>query len=508
MFIRSFALVVAGVAISSAANWATFGGDPERSGWARDESVLSRDNVGHLKILWSKKLDNSVRELTGLTAPVVLGNLFTPKGVLDIVIVGGSSDKLFALDGDTGKVLWFKEFHTEQKPRQKPDWLCPNALNATPVIDPATKTAYVVASDGMLYAIQVVNGEEVRTPQQFVPPFSKIWSLNLVKGVLYTSVSQGCNGAKSGIYTLNLKEEDAQPAFFESSTAGGGIWGRGGVAVDATTGVAYGASGDGPFDPAKGKYSDTVLAVNPAGKLLDYFTPSNFEWITRKDLDMGNISPVLFNYGDQKLLVTGGKEGLLYMLDTAALGGKDHRTPMFRTPRLTNDDITFQGQGTWGALASAPDADGTPWVYAPVWGPVAANAPKFAVSHGEAAEGSIMAFKVTGGAKPMLSAAWISRNMSVPEPPVVANGVLYGLSTGENVTQVDSSGNIYKSSQRAETKGHAVLYALDAYTGAELFSSGDAIHDWAHFSGLAVNNGHVYLITHDSTVVAFGLPAE
>jgi len=491
--------------LSSGANWPTFGGDPERTGWARNESVLSRDNVGHLTLLWSKKLDNDVRELTGLTAPVVLGNLFTPKGVLDILIVGGSSDKVFALDGDTGRVLWSKAFHTELKPRQKPDWLCPNALNATPVVDPATKTAYIIAADGVLHALQVVNGEEVRTPQQFVPAFSKVWSLNLVKGVLYTSVSQGCNGAKSGIYTLNIKEPDAKPAFFESSTAGAGIWGRGGVAVDSATGIAYGATGDGPFDPAKGKYSDTVVAVNSAGKLLDYFTPSNFEWITRKDLDMGNISPVLFKYGDKKLVATGGKEGLVVLLDTASLGGSDHRKPLDRTARLTNDDVLFQGEGIWGALASAPDAEGTPWLYVPVWGPVAAKAPKFPMKHGEAQDGSVMAFKVVGDSSPKLEPAWMSRNLSVPEPPVVANGVVYVLSTGENVVQVDSGGNIFTSAQRAETKGHAMLYAFDAYSGAELFSSGDTIPDWSHFSGLAVNNGHVYLITHESTVYAFGL---
>lgn len=506
MFVKSVFALSAGAVLACAANWTTFGADPERTGWARDESVLSRENVGHMKLLWSKKLDNTVRELTGLTAPVVLGNLFTPKGVLDIVIVGGSADKVFALDGDTGAVLWSKEFHTEQKPKQQPDWLCPNALNATPVIDPKTKTAYVIASDGMLYALQVVNGEQVRPPQQFVPPFSKVWSLNLVNGVLYTPVSQGCNGAKSGVYTLDLKQRDAQPNFFQSSTAGAGIWGRAGLAVDSTTGVAYGATGDGPWDPSKGKYSDTVLAVNPAAKLLDYFTPSNFEWITRKDLDMGNCSPVLFKHGDRKLLATGGKEGLLVMLDTASLGGADHRTAIYRTARLTNDEVQFQGQGIWGAFASADDASGTPWLYVPIWGPAAKDAPKFAVQHGEAHDGSIMAFKLAGGARPALSPAWISQNLSAPEPPVVANGVLYVLSTGENVIQVDTAGNLYKTSQRAETKKHAVLYGLDAYTGAELYSSGDTIRDWAHFSGLAVNNGHVYLISHDNTVYAFGLP--
>src|SRR5581483_3695628 len=134
MFLRTIFVIAAGIGLASAANWTTFGGDPERTGWARDESTLTTKNVGHMKLLWTKKVENTVRELTGLTAPVVLGNLYTQKGLLDIVLVGGSSDNVFALDGDTGNVVWTKQFHTEQKSRQQPDWLCPNALNATPVI--------------------------------------------------------------------------------------------------------------------------------------------------------------------------------------------------------------------------------------------------------------------------------------------------------------------------------------------------------------------------------------
>ena len=29
--------------------------------------------------------------------------------------------------------------------------------------------------------------------------------------------------------------------------------------------------------------------------MTDYYTPANRDWITRKDLDMGNISPVIFD---------------------------------------------------------------------------------------------------------------------------------------------------------------------------------------------------------------------
>jgi outer membrane protein assembly factor BamB len=103
----------------------------------------------------------------------------------------------------------------------------------------------------------------------------------------------------------------------------------------------------------------------------------------------------------------------------------------------------------------------------------------------------------------------MSENMEVPEPVAIANGVVFALATGENVQQVDSDGNILNSAQReAGTKGHAVLYALDAETGKTLYSSGDGMKGFAHFSGLAVSNGRVFAVTHDSTVYAFGLGEE
>ncbi|HZU28961.1 MAG TPA: pyrrolo-quinoline quinone, partial [Bryobacteraceae bacterium] len=92
------------------ANWLTYGGDPQRDGWSREESELSRENVGKLKLLWTAKLNNEPRELTSLTEPVVLGTQYTPKGAMDVVIVAGSSDNLYALDSDTGKVVWSRQF--------------------------------------------------------------------------------------------------------------------------------------------------------------------------------------------------------------------------------------------------------------------------------------------------------------------------------------------------------------------------------------------------------------
>ena len=50
-----------------------------------------------------------------------------------------------------------------------------------------------------------------------------------------------------------------------------------------------------------------------------------------------------------------------------------------------------------------------------------------------------------------------------------------------------------------------MLYALDAETGKELYSSGNQISSFNHFSGLTVANGRVYINTYDGTLYCFGL---
>ena len=50
------------------------------------------------------------------------------------------------------------------------------------------------------------------------------------------------------------------------------------------------------------------------------------------------------------------------------------------------------------------------------------------------------------------------------------------------------------------------IHALDARTGKELWSSGDQITSWNHFSGLTVANGRAYVATFDGTLYCFGIP--
>jgi len=494
-----------------AADWLTYGGDPQRTGWARNETKLTKDNVKSLAVQWRLKLDNVAKELNSLMTPLVVENVFTPRGVKDIVIVAGASDNLCAIDLDTGKLLWKRTFNVEGKPKSPPHWLCPNALNATPVIERSRRglgemTVHAIASDGKLHSLNVINGEDRLPPKPFVPPFSKNWSLNLVDGILYTPISQGCNGARSGVYSMDLNDPERPVRFFLASTAGGGIWGRAGLAI--SSGLVWGETGDGPYDPKANRLTDSIFALSAKDlQLKDYYTPTNREWITKKDLDMGNISAVVFPFKQWELVAGAGKEGVIYLLDAKSPGGADHRMPLFRSPLYTNEDVDFAGRGFWGAFATWEDTKGVRWLYAPAWGPQHSASPAFEKTHGDAPNGSIMAFRVeVKDSKPMLVPAWRSRDLNVPEPPIVAAGMVLAISSGENVRQLDSGGKILSSKARAESPaGNATLYAFDSETGAELYSSGREMTSFTHFGGLAIASGRVLVATYDGVVYCFGI---
>jgi outer membrane protein assembly factor BamB len=108
--------------------------------------------------------------------------------------------------------------------------------------------------------------------------------------------------------------------------------------------------------------------------------------------------------------------------------------------------------------------------------------------------------------KVTLTPAWISRDMNQAEPPLIANGMVFAYGSGENTSQAYAEvGLDFRMERRVALSTHAVLYALDARTGKELWSSGDQITTWNHFSGISVANGQVYINDFQGNVYCFGL---
>jgi glucose dehydrogenase len=150
------------------AQWSTFGGDPQRTSWARTETVLNKNNASTLELKWKIHLDNVPKEMTALTTAVVADQVKTERGIKDYVIVAGSSDNIYAIDGDTGKLVWQKTFTNSATADGRPNTLCPFGLNATPVVQAGRpKIVYAISADGKLHALNAVNGDDRFPPVQF-----------------------------------------------------------------------------------------------------------------------------------------------------------------------------------------------------------------------------------------------------------------------------------------------------------------------------------------------------
>src|SRR5215831_20931240 len=87
-------------------DWLTDGGDSERTGWAKSEKILTKDNVKDLKLQWKLETENGPRALHSLMPAIVIGQLATSAGPKEVGIVAGISDNLYAFDAKTGIMLW------------------------------------------------------------------------------------------------------------------------------------------------------------------------------------------------------------------------------------------------------------------------------------------------------------------------------------------------------------------------------------------------------------------
>jgi outer membrane protein assembly factor BamB len=547
----SLSLPVTGRAQAGATSeWLTWGYDQERSGWNRAETTLSKDNVSQLTLQWTTQLSTPPKEiaLSTLTAPLVVEGVATPQGRRTLVFVVGSNDTVFAIDAETGKIVWLKGFENPLTPPQAATWLCSNTQNATPVVDKQRGIIFFNTSDGKLRGLSLGNGEQKLTPIDFVTPFARNWSLNLIDNVIYTPTARGCGGAMANITAMDVSDL-AHPRISRLYTSGGrpaGAWGRGGV-VKGPKGIIT-QTADGLFDPGAGIFGETVLALAPKElRIVDSFTPSNWKYLNSRDLDFGSSGPVVFPFQGRTLVATIAKEAVLYLLDANNLGGTDHATPLNQL-RLGNDEVMLGGRGVWGAIATAADPQGRRFVYVPMWGPPSKETPPFKFSYGDAPKGSVMAIEISAqGDKVTATPTWMSRDMHVPDPPVVANGVVYAIQTGENTVQNPQPGGDVRNDPppapagaaqpnapaagaaaapggrgavdpaaaaialqraakfRATPVTNLVLYAFDAATGKQLYPSEKLIPGWVHYGEPVVAAGKVFVVTWDAKVYAFGL---
>ncbi len=522
-------------------DWPTWGYDQTRTGWNRGETVLSTKNVGKLKQIWSTQLAVPVDKyvLSTMTAPVIAAGVSVDGTPHDVMFILGANDTLFALDASTGKQLWAKSFPNPGHALKPRTWLCADAPNDTPTIDKARGLVFFITGDGKLRGVSMSDGSEKLTPTDFVAPFARAWSLNLVDNVIYSTSGRACgevSDTSSPMYAAamsGLRRKGEGPLldasaiqaadvsdlshprvihFYTSGARPAAPWGRGGAALGPNGSLILETS-DGRYDPAAGDFSESILKVAPkATRLMDSYTPTN--WLDNLQHDMsGSATPVVFDFAGKTLIAASQKESVLRILDANALGGANHMTPLWQSPKLGNDEKTGTdpSRGVWGGIATY-ETNGKRYLYLPLYGHPSKDAPVFSTTNGPREDGSIMAFQVVSDAGKISAVPlWTSTNMIMPDPPVVANGVVYALSTGgqamQNMLHPGEKRMAYDVSAvlRSTPVANMVLYAYDAETGKQLWSSGKTLPDWVHFSEPVVALGKVFVVTHDAHVVAFGL---
>ena len=495
-------------------NWLMDGADSQRTSWQQHETLITPASVRNMKLAWTLQTDNTPRQLHNLFPPLIVSDVQTPSGPREIAILAGVSDNIYGIDVEKGQQIWKRHFDsTYQEPvgGRGGGPLCPGGLTATPAIattdTPGKYKIYAVSWDGRLRTLDAATGEEIAPAEPFLPANGKPYGLNIYKNVVYTTTAQGCGGTPNQFYGYDL--ETKKVGSFNPGS--GGLWPRLGPSI-GKDGTVYAGSGDGDYFPEQQIFGQAIVGVkqNPQTKALemkDWYAPSNAVWLRKRDLDMNATGPI-FDYKGKEYTVQTSKECRIWLLDTSALGGEDHRTPVYRTPLVCNEEVQFAGAGVWGALSTWEEANGTRWVLMPFWGP---KHSKFTapIEHGEVATGAIAAFKMEEKlGKVQLAPAWLSRNMWQADPAVIANGVVFGYGNGEDATQAtaDAGLSYNTAANRVARSGHATLYALDGRTGDELWSSGDQITSFSHFSSLSVANGRVYMGTYDGKLYCFAIP--
>ena len=514
----------------------TFGGDPQRTGWVKTDGRFTKDEVKNFQLLYKLKLEEQPKGVRSLTPPTMIGILISYRGFKELAFVGGSSDNFYAINSDLGKLFFHRPLTYSSEIPKAPETAgpCGSGIAVMGLLKPTqqgfgggggrgaagrggpggsggppapprqpdpdslaarggrggfggSRPIWVVSSDGRLHWINTANGDDSGTPVKFLPPNARAAELNMADNVIYTTTNQGCNGVPNAVWSIDLNGAEGVVKSWQSK---GGFWGLGGVALGADNTVYA-------------QTDDTVVALDPKALTVKRsFTSPHLASGQAVNVGMNSTTPLVFTFKGKELVASAAKDGRLYLLDAADFGSYVARSAPVATEGGMAD------RGIWGGLSTWEDTDGTRWILAPVWGPVSADL-RPGASNGNASNGSIVAFKVEEqGGKPALTPAWVSRDMSSPEPPAIANGIVFAISAGEYSRSVKEGWGGYVADEVPKAGAHATLYALDAATGKELYSSRNAITAPAALTGITFANGRVFFGTTDSAFYAFGIPME
>jgi hypothetical protein len=499
----------------------TYHNDLARDGANTQEYALTTSNVNSSSFgkLFSCSVDGAI-----YGQPLWVAGLTVNGMQHNAVFVATEHDSLYAFDADANPctLLWSASLidaahggsgGETSVPSGVPGFLVGKGGNGltpevgvtgTPVIDPVSGTLYVVSKSVIagqttihqrLHAIDLTTGNDKTgspvtiaatypgsgdggTTDTFAPgPENQRAALAWINGVVY--ITWAAHEDEPPWYGWVMGYSYSGSAFTQTAVFNatpdaqeGGIWMGGGAPASDDAGNLYLITGNGQFDVTSSTapntdYGDSLLELTPALGVAQYFTPSDQATDAGTDKDFGGGGAAVLAdlpAGSPKphLLICGGKDGFLYLLnrdalgsfgDTAALQKIDLSAPIYATGTYWNGNFYLGGEQ----------------------GPLSQYALSSAVPQLSLAASSAHVYGY-GGTTPSLSAAGSQ------------NGIIWSLDNSQYCTGNNSG------------CGPAVLYAHDAANvGTELWNSADLAADAAgnavKFTVPTVANGKVYVGT-------------
>lgn len=495
-------------------DWMTSGYDAQRSSWARTDPKISMASMQKpgFAFLWKLKLNAAARQLNSVTAPALLERLIGYRGFRALAFVSTSSDKIYSIDYDLARIDW--QLQLPSGPPQAGSLTCPGGLTSAvtrptfasfppvaagggglggrggparsgvgepdqgattlrqaPAVRPAPpaaarparnrpgstppafgapSTVFVLSSSGMLHNLNTQNGADATPPTKFLPPNANASGLIMLEDFAYASTDGNCAGVSDGIWALDFASKQVVNW---KSPAG----------VVGSAGPVFGPDGDVYVTTRNGQ-----LVRLEAEKLKEKGSYAAGQPFTS--------SPVVFEFKGKTLIAATAKDGRIHMVDAANLSAAVDKSP------ADSNATDFLP----GALSSWQDSAGVRWVLAPT-------------------ARAIVAYKIVErNGKAAFEPGWVSPNLASPIAPMIINGVVFALASGE----FRSADSKITAAQRAQRSTPAVLYALDGATGKPIWNSGKTITSFVHSAALSGQSGQVYVGTYDGTLYAFGFPME
>lgn len=272
------------------APWTQFGFNAPDSSDNTKATAINRSNAAGLTQAWQFR--TPARTQSGQPGAGFDGSPVVADGM---VLIGSLDGMFYALDEDTGKVVW--SFNASYQPA----YTCPAAGiadTATVAADPATgdPAVYFAGGDGKLWAINIATTKVIWQADVFPNTASSakfIWGSPLIyDGRVYIGIASECDNplSRDGLFSFSQATGAHLATFWavKASATGGSIWS---TPAASSAGIFVTTGNGNETAPSTQGYSNSVVLLNPVTlKVKSHWTVPN---IATVDDDFGS-SPTMF----------------------------------------------------------------------------------------------------------------------------------------------------------------------------------------------------------------------